>query len=94
MSAMNLTEACSNILAQLTDLVDQIREGDFVKPAETLSRFHDRPASQAYARIFSCALSMALTKDLLTMTRGPTINLLRVINFGVGFHRKDIRFCQ
>jgi uncharacterized damage-inducible protein DinB len=37
MSAMNLTEACSNILAQLTDLVDQIRESDFVKPAETLS---------------------------------------------------------
>ena len=37
MSAMNLTEACSNILSQLTDLVDQIHEGDFVKPAETLS---------------------------------------------------------
>jgi len=37
MSAMNLTEACSNILGQLTDLVDQIRESDFVKPAETLS---------------------------------------------------------
>ena len=37
MSAMNLTEACSNILSQLTDLVDQIRESDFVKPAETLS---------------------------------------------------------
>jgi uncharacterized damage-inducible protein DinB len=34
---MNLTEACSNILYQLTDLVDQIRESDFVKPAETLS---------------------------------------------------------
>jgi uncharacterized damage-inducible protein DinB len=37
MSAMNLTEACSNILSQLTDLVHQIREADFVKPAETLS---------------------------------------------------------
>ena len=37
MSAMNLTEACSNILSQLTDLVHQIRETDFVKPAETLS---------------------------------------------------------
>ena len=37
MSAMNLTIACSNILSQLTDLVDQIQEGDFVKPAETLS---------------------------------------------------------
>lgn len=34
---MNLTEACSNILSQLTDLVDQIRESDFVRPAETLS---------------------------------------------------------
>jgi len=37
MSTMNLSEACSNILSQLTDLVDQIEEGDFVKPAETLS---------------------------------------------------------
>ncbi len=37
MPVMNLTEACSNILYQLTDLVDQIRESDFVKPAETLS---------------------------------------------------------
>ncbi len=37
MSAMNLTEACSNILSQLTDLVHQIRESDFVRPAETLS---------------------------------------------------------
>lgn len=37
MSAMNLTEACSNILSQLADLVHQIRETDFVKPAETLS---------------------------------------------------------
>jgi uncharacterized damage-inducible protein DinB len=34
---MDLTRACSNILAQLTDLVRQIREHDFVKPAETLS---------------------------------------------------------
>lgn len=37
MSTMNLTEACSNILSQLTDLVDQIKEKDFTKPAETLS---------------------------------------------------------
>jgi uncharacterized damage-inducible protein DinB len=37
MSAMNLKEACSNILSQLTDLVDQISESDFAKPAETLS---------------------------------------------------------
>lgn len=37
MSSMNLTEACSNILNQLTDLVDQIRQSDFVRPAETLS---------------------------------------------------------
>lgn len=34
---MNLTQACSNILTQLTDLVRQIHEHDFVKPAETLS---------------------------------------------------------
>ncbi len=38
MSAMNLKEACSNILSQLIDLVDQINQGDFVKPAETLSQ--------------------------------------------------------
>jgi len=37
MSAKNLKDACSNILSQLTDLVEQIRESDFVKPAETLS---------------------------------------------------------
>lgn len=34
---MNLTQACSNILTQLTDLVSQLHEHDFVKPAETLS---------------------------------------------------------
>jgi uncharacterized damage-inducible protein DinB len=34
---MNLKDACSNILSQLADLVEQIRESDFVKPAETLS---------------------------------------------------------
>lgn len=34
---MSLTQACSNILEQLTDLVRQIRAHDFVKPAETLS---------------------------------------------------------
>jgi uncharacterized damage-inducible protein DinB len=38
MSPMNLKEACSNILSQLTDLVDQIHESDFVRPAETLSQ--------------------------------------------------------
>ncbi len=37
MAAMTLTEACSNILFQLTDLVHQIKDSDFVKPAETLS---------------------------------------------------------
>jgi uncharacterized damage-inducible protein DinB len=37
MRSMNLTEACSNILNQLTDLVEQISESDYVKPAETLS---------------------------------------------------------
>lgn len=34
---MNLGLACSNILAQLTDLVRQIQESDFVRPADTLS---------------------------------------------------------
>lgn len=34
---MDLTQACANILGQLTDLVKQIRERDFVRPAETLS---------------------------------------------------------
>ena len=34
---MDLTKACSNILAQLTDLVSQLHEHDFVRPAETLS---------------------------------------------------------
>lgn len=34
---MDLTQACANILSQLTDVVKQIRERDFVKPAETLS---------------------------------------------------------
>jgi uncharacterized damage-inducible protein DinB len=33
---MNLTQACSNILTQLTNLVSQIHEHDFVRPAETL----------------------------------------------------------
>lgn len=37
MAAMTLTGACSNILSQLTDLVHQIREADFIRPAETLS---------------------------------------------------------
>ena len=34
---MMLTQACSNILSQLTDLVVQITEEDYVKPATTLS---------------------------------------------------------
>ena len=37
MAAMTLTKACSHILSQLTDLVHQITESDFVQPAETLS---------------------------------------------------------
>ncbi|MDH4089511.1 MAG: hypothetical protein OEV74_06500 [Cyclobacteriaceae bacterium] len=35
---MQLDRACSNILEQLTDLVTQILEKDYVKPAETLSK--------------------------------------------------------
>ena len=35
---MNLNQACANILAQLTELVNQIHEPDFTRPAETLSR--------------------------------------------------------
>ena len=35
---MTLNGACVNILSQLTDLVDQIHERDYSKPAETLSR--------------------------------------------------------
>jgi hypothetical protein len=34
---MNLTEACLNILFQLTELVKQIDEKDFVKPSTSLS---------------------------------------------------------
>jgi uncharacterized damage-inducible protein DinB len=34
---MILTQACSKILDQLADLLAQIREDDFAKPAETLS---------------------------------------------------------
>ena len=34
---MELTLACSNILKQLTDLLHQIRDADFVRPATTLS---------------------------------------------------------
>lgn len=34
---MELTKACSKILNQLADLVTQLNEQDFVKPAETLS---------------------------------------------------------
>jgi len=34
---MNLNQACTNILAQLAELVNQIKEADFIKPAETLS---------------------------------------------------------
>jgi hypothetical protein len=34
---MHLTLACTNILDQLTDLLNQIRDEDFVRPASTLS---------------------------------------------------------
>lgn len=34
---MNLTQACLNILHQLSDLIKQIDEGDFVKPSPSLS---------------------------------------------------------
>jgi hypothetical protein len=34
---MDLMLACTNILRQLTDLLNQIRDEDFVKPAPTLS---------------------------------------------------------
>jgi hypothetical protein len=33
---MNLNKACSNILSQLTNLVEQLSEKDFVKPVGTL----------------------------------------------------------
>lgn len=35
---MNLSNACTQILQQLADLIHQIREEDFVKPSEALSR--------------------------------------------------------
>jgi hypothetical protein len=35
---MNLQKACTNILNQLKNLVNEISEQDFIKPAETLSR--------------------------------------------------------
>jgi len=34
---MNLTKACTNILSQLADLVEQLSESDFMKPSEALS---------------------------------------------------------
>lgn len=34
---MNLTTACTNILNQLTDIVHQLDEADFVKPSDSLS---------------------------------------------------------
>jgi hypothetical protein len=34
---MNLNNACTNILAQLSDFVEQLSEFDFSKPSETLS---------------------------------------------------------
>jgi uncharacterized damage-inducible protein DinB len=34
---MDLTLACANILRQLTDLINQIRDQDFARPASTLS---------------------------------------------------------
>lgn len=33
---MNITRACSNILSQLTDMVSQLTEQDFIKPVDTL----------------------------------------------------------
>jgi hypothetical protein len=33
---MNITKACANILGQLTDMVSQLTEQDFVKPLDTL----------------------------------------------------------
>ena len=33
---MDVREACSDILGQLTDLVTQINEQDFIRPTETL----------------------------------------------------------
>lgn len=35
---MNLKRACTNILNQLTDIVNQLSEADFIKPSESLSR--------------------------------------------------------
>ena len=37
-TVMNLREAGSDILTQLTELVSQIREEDFAKPSDTLSK--------------------------------------------------------
>lgn len=34
---MSLSKACTHILDQLTDLVNQIHQDDFIKPCETLS---------------------------------------------------------
>jgi hypothetical protein len=36
-TSMSLNQACSSILSQLADLVNQINEHDFTRPAETLS---------------------------------------------------------
>lgn len=33
---MNITKACSNILSQLSDMVSQLTEQDFIKPVDTL----------------------------------------------------------
>lgn len=35
---MNLNKACGNILTQLTDLVNQLSEQDFIKPIDSLGR--------------------------------------------------------
>lgn len=35
---MNLNKACGNILTQLTDLVNQLSEQDFIKPVDSLGR--------------------------------------------------------
>lgn len=33
---MNINQACSNILSQLTEMVDQLTEQDFIKPVDAL----------------------------------------------------------
>ena len=35
---MNLNKSCGNILTQLTDLINQLSEQDFIKPVDSLGR--------------------------------------------------------